>query len=567
MTKGALKLIICLFILIPIVLYFLVWDYYAINIPKWDDHPLKGFIIEYANAQGWEAKLTVLIKQHNEHRIALTRLITWIDYRIFGSINYRHLMLAGNVLLLGIIPLWYILLSNNKKPLFALLPVPFLWLSLAQWENMYWGMASIQNFGVVTLTLWTIYLSVNARPMLFALSLPLAIITIFTSPNGIFVLPIGALLIFLTGNRQRLALWVLASGASVFYFFNGYVRTPFNPETDPSIFQFLKGYMAFLGSFAESFPVLDHFGVCVFIGSILFLVAVSVASTTLFRIMRNKYAGKAEKNTDLFCLGTILFILGTALIVVYRREGFGMEGLIASKYKIYSILLLITAYLYVVIPIRGSFLSPYITAIVALSITFNVFSYHFHLVDANTLRKYLTTAQFNWTYTDKTLIAAKDTSVASNIVAKTPVFYEKWLPLIQIADKQGFAGDTRMLTELYSQSSFKSVGDSALIFSNKRFTSQRLQDSGIYLLLSSKDRFYIFPGYRSRNTNRKELFLNQYYFAPGFKSDISFPTEGVAKGDYKLGIIRQQGEQTGILFRNDRITVKESGNSKIKVNW
>jgi hypothetical protein len=567
MTKGAIKLIICLFILIPIVLYFVVWDYYAINIPKWDDHPLKGFIIEYAHADGWNAKIGALVRQHNEHRIALTRLIAWIDFKLFGSLNYRHLMLAGNMLLLGIIPLWHILLKNNKKPLFALLPIPFLWLSLAQWENMYWGMASIQNFGVVTLTLWTLYLCVNTRATLFALSLPLAIVTIFTSPNGIFVLPIGALLIFLTGNRQRLALWILTAGAGVFFFFNDYVRTPFDPASNPSILQLLKGYMAFLGSFAESFPVLDHFGVCVFIGSFLFLVSVSMASTTLFRIMRNKYAGKAEQITDLFCLGTILFILGTALIVVYRREGFGMEGLITSKYKIYSILLLITAYLYVVIPIRGSFLSPYITAIIALAITFNVFSYHFHLVDANTLRKYLTTSQFNWTYTEKTLKASPDTSFAGSIVAKTPVFYEKWLPLILIADKQGFAGDTRMLTALYDQTSFKSKGDSSLTFSNKTFTSQRLQDSGIYLLLSSNDRFYVFPGYRSRNTNRKELFLKQYYFAPGFSSEISFAVEGVEKGHYKIGILRQQGEQTGVLFKTDRITVKESGNNKIKVNW
>lgn len=565
MTKGALKLIVSLFLLIPVVLYFGVWDYYAINIPKWDDHPLKQFIIDFDRASDWQTKLTALFKQHNEHRIVLTRLVTWLDFQVFGSLNYKHLMLAGNILLLGMLPLCHVILKNNKKPLFALLPIPFLWLSLAQWENMYWGMASIQNFGVVTLSLWTLYLCVNPKNSLYAISVPLAVLTVFTSPNGIFILPIGALLIFLTGNRQRLALWIVTSVAAVFFYFRGFEPAQ-NPESKASALQLIKGFMAFLGSFAESFPVMDHFRVCFLLGCVLFLVAISIVSTTLFRIMRNKYSVKFEKLTDLFCLGTILFILGTALVIVYGRAGFGLEVLISSKYKIYSILLLITAYLYVVIPIRGSFLSPYITAIIALAITFNVFSYHYHLVDAYNLRKYLTTSQFNWTYTNKELRAASDTSLAANIVAKTPVFYEKWLPMISLADKQGYAGETRLLTELYQQTAF-TKGETSLKLSNKSFTSQRLQDSGIYVLLSSKDRFYVFPAYRMRNKNRKELFLKQYYFAPGYDTEISFPEESLKAGEYKIGIIRQEGDQTGILLKGDKVLVKETTQKKVNVNW
>jgi hypothetical protein len=566
MSKGVLKLIISLFILIPIALYFGVWDYYAINIPKWDDHPLKGFIKEYADSANWNDKITALFKQHNEHRIVLTRLVTWWDYWIFGSLNYRHLMFVGNILLIAILPLWHIILKNNKKPLFAFLPIPLLWLSLAHWENMYWGMAAVQNFGVVTLALWTLYLCANPKTGLFALSVLLAVVTVFTSPNGIFVVPIGALLLFLTGNRQRLALWMITGAGAIFFYFRGYVQPESNPASKASFIQLVKGYMSFLGSFAESFPVLDHLRVCLFIGSVLFLVAVSVGSTTLFRIMRNKYTTKSEKLTDLFCLGTILFILGTALVIVYGRAGFGLEVLLSSKYKIYSVLLLITAYLYVVIPIRGSFLSPYITAIIFLAITFNVFSYHYHLVDAYNLRKMLTTSQFNWTYPDKELKPSSDTSFVANVVAKTPVFYESWLPLISIADRQGFAGDSQLLTELYAQTQFQKQKES-LIVSNTSFTSQRLQDSGIYILLSSKDRYYVFPAFRSRNKNRKELFLNQYYFAPGFRADVNFKEAQLDKGEYKIAIIRQQGEQTGILFKNDKLTVTETYKNETKVNW
>lgn len=564
MTKGVINIIIGLLILIPVGIYFGVWDYYAINIPKWDDHALKAFLLEFHNAVTTKAEIAAVFRQHNEHRIALTRLFSLLDFSIFGKLNYRHLMMIGNVLLLAVIPLWYILLKNNKKPLFALVPVPFLWLTLSMWENMYWGMASIQNFGVVALTLWTLYLCVSPKPVPFGVSILLAAVTIFTSPNGIFVLPIGALLLFLAGHRQRMFVYILGVGTAVFYYFYGYNRPDYNPESKASLIRLVKGYMAFLGSFAESFPVLDHFAVCVFMGAIVFLVAVSVVSATLFRIMRNKYSVKFEKITDLFCLGTMLFILGTALVVVYSRAGFGLEGLITGKYKIYSVLLLLTAYLYIVIPIRGSFLSPYITGIVALAVTFNIFSYHYHLVDAYNLRKQLTMDQFNWIYQKKDLVPFNDTTYAGQIVEKTPVFYENWLPLLRVADRQGYAGDSRALTELYNSTKFiKSTNN--LEVDNTSYTSQRLQDSGIYIVLSSKDRFYVFPGLRSRNRNRKQLFLKQYYFAPGFHASI--PVALLEKGAYKVGVIRQLGDDTGILFKDTVVRGLGQQPDQIKVNW
>jgi hypothetical protein len=564
MTKGFVRFILILIIAIPVVIYFTAWDYYAINIPKWDDHPLKGFIDEFAHATDWNGKLTALVKQHNEHRITLTRIIAWADYSLFGALNYRHLMFAGNLLLVGIIPLWYVILKNNKKPLFALVPVPFLLLTLAMWENMYWGMASIQNFGVITLVLWTIYLSVHTSNYLFGLSIPLALLAVFTSPNALFVLPIGAFLIALTGNRKRLAIYAGASIAIIYFFFKSYVRAGTNPVPKASFFQIVKGYMAFLGSFAESFPVLDNFRVCFLLGCVLFLVAVSIASTTLFRIIRNKYSVKFEKVTDLFCLGAILFILATALIVVYSRAGYGIEGLITSKYKIYSVLLLLVAYLYVVIPIRGSFQSSYITAIVFLSVVFNIFSYHYHLVDAFNLRKMLVTDQFNWTYEHKDLKPKEDTAFVANVMAKTPVIYEKWLPLIAIAERQTYAGSSRGLVKLYDETSIQKDKNSLKI-ENKTFTSQRLQDSGIYIVFKSTDRYYVFPAERTRNKSRKQLFLKQYYFAPGFHADIPFYK--MEKGMYNVALLRQDGDRTGILFKNVKVEIPEVKADKVKVNW
>ncbi len=334
MTRQISKIIISLIILIPVVVFFTAWNYYAINIPKWDDHILKLTIQELSQASNWKESFAAIQKQHNEHRIALTRIIAWLDFKIFGFLNYRHLMLVGNMLLLAIIPLFYQILKENKKPYFALIPIPFLWLTLAFWENMYWGMASIQNFGVVTLFLYTIYLVISPKNSNFIIAVVLASITVVTSGNGLFVLPISAVLLFLNNQKGRLKVWLLLSGSLIFSYFYWYAHNVSNPASKAGIFQIIKGYMAFLGSFAESVPVANSFKICILFGAILFLVAASIVISVSFKLLKGKITSKNEKATALFTLGALLFVLGTAFIVVYSRAGFGIEGLITSKYKI-----------------------------------------------------------------------------------------------------------------------------------------------------------------------------------------------------------------------------------------
>lgn len=107
------------FTVLCIGFYYWLLNHYAVNIPKWDDHALKGFVENINKAEGWQAECAEFLRQHNEHRITFTRLFTWLDYKIFGEINYIHLMYFGSVALLLI---WWlfmkILLGNCCCPRF-----------------------------------------------------------------------------------------------------------------------------------------------------------------------------------------------------------------------------------------------------------------------------------------------------------------------------------------------------------------------------------------------------------------------------------------------------------------
>ncbi|GHB81365.1 hypothetical protein [Persicitalea jodogahamensis] len=564
MSQRASQFLVSLTLLIPVGIFFWVWEYYAINIPKWDDHALKAFLLEYLQAPDFSGKVQALFRQHNEHRITITRFIALLDFEIFGALNFKRLMLYGNIILVGMIALWWVVLKNNNKPFYTLIPIPFIWLTLSHYENMYWGMAAVQNFGVVVFSVWALYCSISRRRGPFLLSLVLAALACLTSGNGLLVLPIGSVLLLLAPRWRRLVVWLAVSAGYVTVYFFNFQRSPANPDTHFGVGSFVKGYLYFLGSFAEAFPVQNHPQACLILGAILFLVAVSIGFATVFSLVRNRYEYDFAKITDLFCLGVILFVLGTALIVVYSRVGFGLEGLLTSRYKIYSFLLLLVAYLYVVIPIRGSFLSPYVSGIVFLNALYSIFSYHYHLVDAYNLRKYQTTQRFNWTFPDRTLSAPADTTLAGKLVENAPVFYDDLLPLISTASRQSFAGSTAGLTGL-AQSTTIEPTSQAIEISNSNYSSQRLQDSGVYFVLSSSERYYLYPALRRRNTNRKQLFLHQTYFSPGFFAEIPFSE--VAKGRYALGLLWKQGERVGILMGKDSVTTLQVEGKSIQTNW
>ncbi len=568
MNSRTLVTLTIMVVVLPVAVYFRVWDYYAINIPKWDDHALKQFLVDFIHAKGWIEKWDALSRQHNEHRILLTRLLTWADYSFFGQLNYKRLMLYGNLLFMGLLLLWSLILLKNNKPAFSIIPLAFLWPTLSHWENMYWGMASVQNFGVVTLAVASIYWSVRGRWVYFVLGMTAAALAAFSSGNGLLILPVIAGLLILRGKQKRFIIWILASAVVFYFYFAGYQQPTYNPQSKASFFEFLQGYMAFIGSFAEVFPVRDKRDICVVLGAILFLVSLSIIWAIVFRLIKKKQEHEYARVTDLFSLGVILFILGTAAIVVYSRAGFGIDTLITSRYKIYSFLLLATVYLFVVIPIRGSFLSPYVSGVALLTILLNIFAYHFYLVDAYNLRKFLTTSYFNQLYPKKDLVAQEDTSVAARLVEKPEVFFYQWLPFIRSADLTGKAGNALGAEEI-SRYTGVSYTNERLEVANETYSSQRLQDSGVYILLSSDKRYYVFPAYRRSNRNKKQLFLKQQYFAPGFLAQIATAnSDEVAPGSYRLGLVLQKGDSTDIYMRRDTVVVRGgNGGSRIQTNW
>jgi hypothetical protein len=132
---------------IPIIIYFTCWYIYSENIPITDDFPaifstISSYLKEHSLVNN-------LFKQHNEHLIVYDRFITLFYYWIFNEINLKYISLIGNLSLLPVLYIFWKTLKNKGIYKFAIIPIAFWLFNLANYENMIFAMASLQNNTII----------------------------------------------------------------------------------------------------------------------------------------------------------------------------------------------------------------------------------------------------------------------------------------------------------------------------------------------------------------------------------------------------------------------------------
>ena len=101
-------------------------------------------------------------------------------------------------------------------------------LNFQYWENMMSAMTALQNISSPFFSLAALYfLSKGTLKWNRLITYLVVVLTVFTSGNGVLLLPIGLIFIMISkeGNRQ-LYLWLLfAFGLLLIYFFNDIFKT------------------------------------------------------------------------------------------------------------------------------------------------------------------------------------------------------------------------------------------------------------------------------------------------------------------------------------------------------
>lgn len=233
-------------ILLPFVIFITMVYQHAQNIPWMDDYEaILGTVLNWKHASSVGEKLLTLFQQHTEHRIVWTRSIVMGYYYLFGDINFKNLILIGDLQLLiaGVVLVYFIKQYGGKywqqKACLACICL----FDLNTYEAADWAMTSLQNYGVLMFFMLSLLCWSKGK---VTPALIFQAIMIVSSGNGM----IGALsiLIFLImkGNGRYFIHSLATTIVTCLSYFAGYHRNESTQQFD--IATGIEYYIKMLGA-------------------------------------------------------------------------------------------------------------------------------------------------------------------------------------------------------------------------------------------------------------------------------------------------------------------------------
>ena len=538
------KFIFRLFCLLSIALiYEFSFIVFALNVPKWDDFALIHTISEFNASSSWFSKIQLLFKQHNEHRIFFTRVLSLLDYFIFGELNFVHLMFLGGLGIYGILGLlaFTIRYSTQKYGVFIL--ISLFWLSFAFYENTFWGMASIQNFWIITWVLSALFMIVF-RPKNTISPFIFSILAIYTSGNGLLILPIIAWFYLENKLYRQLRIWMIFAGGVISLYFFDYVSPPSIAAYPMEIIEFIKAIFIMAGSMIEGLPnhsALDTqmmvFGILLFLGSCFIIITHLVKSWVQKQVL--------TPMENFIFLG-LLFTILTVIMVSYSRvQVSGSFSLSLSRYKVYSTLLI--SFLLLFISIKTTIFES-AKKYFSLSLL-GVFWYssiqHYFLKNIIDQRRFLNSTSFNW----------------ANVTNP-----EKDRPLPKIYHQP------KLFLDPYKNYRTSIPAKKAILFNDEFFFSivgkqsenQNLLDDGIYLILVNSYHCYAFPFIQPRKHSYRNLYNYSSFFLDQADLLLRFKEAEILPGKYRIQVMNGQKM---VNYRNEVLEVPAIPIKSVPKNW
>jgi hypothetical protein len=333
-------------LLVPCIFYLLLVRT-SLNLPLIDDYDsVLGFLNHYSQLPGAGQKLLyMLTAQHNEHKLIFENIIFVLQYHLFGHANFQVLGTLVNLFILPLaIALWKMFLPQMRdtfRRLVLFLPVIFLLFQFEYYENLNWAEAGLQHIPVLPFFLFTLYFLLRKDRLSIGIALLMFVLAVAASGNGFFLFPVGLLILCVQKRWPALAAWVCTTALLLAGYYFRYVLPPNRPGANQSILVKLFShfklayFISFLGSAAENIHHFPFRGAATILG-------IAFLAWFLYACRRGYY----RRNP--YLISACLFILLTALAVAGLRADLNVAQSLASRYRMYSDLLLIFVYIFTV---------------------------------------------------------------------------------------------------------------------------------------------------------------------------------------------------------------------------
>lgn len=320
-------------------LYIVFHDY--VRLPHYDEWDMIGHW--YKTWRDTDSSWWHLFDQHNEHRIAVPRLIFFSDLKWFEGSGIFTLGCLISIQLIHSIFLYALVCKSLRFKLGASLItgglVVLLMFSALQIRNLVWGF-QLQFVGVFALSTLAFFSLLQHTPtrthpnsriseLPFALGIMFSIGATFTMANGLLTWPIGLLI----GAQQRWPLrkffFFLACGCITWFgYFHNFEFNPghVNPWKALESIWILIQYVAIYIGHPIS-PFWQELAMGIGMAGIL----ITTVSVILF--IFDKDNARFDSKASRTLLAVSIFILLTALITGLGRVNFGLEQAASSRYS------------------------------------------------------------------------------------------------------------------------------------------------------------------------------------------------------------------------------------------
>ena len=544
-TKTWLAVILCI---IPVLIYFLVFKAIALNINyvAFDDILILGIIPGFEDAD-WPDRWKRLTELFPEHRLVFSRSVILLLHSVFGRINMIWPMIVANICWTACAFVFYKAFRHFRISLWYFVPVMWLWFSIQSFENIFWGVSSLCNFGVLLFVLASLYFATH-HPEKHYIAILFAVMATFTYGNGLMVFPVIGLIAWLMGRKKDFVITVFVTGIiAVIYFID---FTPITQNLDFSNPQQVKegflGYFGFIGSIATiSAYDAANFVLMTAVGAGFLLIA---ALIYLFRkqwsLLWHAAWGKTPylNSGALFSLGIAAFVAITTLALVYKRIPTDtFEGMFKGRYRMYSALWCIALYFGLLSLTSRPSLRFSVVAIVPFAIFLNLIILHSNFALAVNNRRMAIVQEFNARY-NADWLGVKMFSMDQARFEKIRAYYNSEDPLAEGWSPR-LATDSISCTREYEPDAVKKDGSYIVVnFEKDFFPAEKNYSDGAYVILKSAEHTYAAAQTQYpvplKTTIRRFMYFNKGAY-------VNFHSATVEPGLYRIYLlIRKNGENT-----------------------
>ena len=270
-----------------------------------------------------------------------------MSYLITGYTDFRVIKLLGFFNLILLAYSFFLVYRSSNKGILSFIPIAFLLFSPIVYGVHLWAITSFQYTLSVAFSLLSLFFLQPSKSSAWYWGILFAILATLTNLDGLSVIPIGLVWLIMQQRRKE-SLWYLAfSVVYLFIYFQGFkfsVASKVLPFSELLPIASLS-FVAFTGSFASILSDTHGFKLSLLLGVVILLGFIILQLLKLRRNLSNASFLKSLTLQFDFTDIALLRLLATAVMIAIGRSSDGPEGVLALRFLVYSVSILILFYL------------------------------------------------------------------------------------------------------------------------------------------------------------------------------------------------------------------------------